>query len=90
MATLNDSDRSAFRALLAKHGRAVAEFNLHEEHLRQAADGTIEGYLWVIHARTGHRMVYGLNRSRGSWLDRFEGDLQGGAFPADHTSVAPA
>jgi hypothetical protein len=68
MATLNHSDRSAFRALLARHGRAEAEFQLHEEHLRQAADATVEGYLWVIHVAGNARMVYAVSRHRPNWL----------------------
>jgi hypothetical protein len=89
MATLNDSDCSAFRALLARHGRAEAEFQLHEEHLRWAADGTVEGYLWVIHVAGKGRIVYAVSRHSPNWLAAFEGDLQRGAFPAAPNTQAP-
>jgi hypothetical protein len=82
MATLNDADRSAFNALIAKHDRTEAEFELNEALLRRAADGRLEGYLWVIHVPTRNRLLYDLQRYPGGWLDGLDRDLTDGAFPS--------
>jgi hypothetical protein len=82
MATLNDADRKAFSALLAKHDRPETQFELNEALLRRAADGGLEGYLWVIHLPTRNRLLYDLQRHPEGWLEALDRHLTDGAFPS--------
>jgi hypothetical protein len=80
MSKLTDSERSAYRALLTKYGHKETDFDLREANLSWSADGTLEGFLWIVHVPTDRRVVYDLGRFRSSWLDAFEKTLQAPTF----------
>ena len=81
-AVLSQSERDAFHALLGKHNRNEDDFYLHEGQLRSEADGSVRGYLWVIHTPTNQGLMYDLTRLGAKWLNAFEQDLHRGSFPA--------
>jgi hypothetical protein len=80
MSKLKASDWMSYRALLSKYDRSQDEFRLNEEYLRQSADGTLEGLLWVIYVQTGRGVVFHFDKLRSNWLDSFEKHLQQDAF----------
>lgn len=83
MSKLKDSDWAGYRALLSKYDRREGEFRFNEEALRQSANGTLEGSLWVIHVETGRGVTFPLDRFGSNWLDYFEKQLQQDTFPRE-------